>query len=332
MRQRNTIAVGRIFGIPIGLDYSWFLIVGLLTFSLATGYFPEHYAAWPTALYWLVGGAATIMLFASVLLHELGHSVVAMGYKVPVRRIRLMIFGGVAELVDEPPSAAGEFFIAIAGPVVSFVLAGLFFAVFTVLQVVSGGGRLLPLEALAGLSGYLALINLMLGLFNLVPGFPLDGGRVLRAIIWGIGRDLRRATLIAANVGRIVSVGFIALGVWRALGGNLSNGLWTIFIGIFLQQAADAEVRMRRVRDLLSGQRVSQVMRPATYMGLPLAVPTGSVETLQPDTGLWAALRKMDLYGTNQLPVVEGGRVLGVLRRDDVFSFMRGRWAVRGCC
>lgn len=199
--NRSSIALGRIGGIPIGLDYSWFLIFALLTWTLAVAQFPVEYPGWPPAQYWIVGAAAAILLFVSVLLHELGHSVVAIRYKIPVRSITLFIFGGVAQIGAEPPSAAAEFWIAIAGPVVSFALAIFFGRLQPVLHSVA------PLLALAT---YLAYINGALAVFNLIPGFPLDGGRVLRAVLWGTTHNLRRATLIAANVGRVIAFLFMA--------------------------------------------------------------------------------------------------------------------------
>jgi Zn-dependent protease/CBS domain-containing protein len=249
--NRQTIPIGRIFGIPIGLDYSWFLIFGLLTWTLAVGYYPAEFTDWPTVQYWLMGAITTIMLFVSVLLHELGHSVVAIRYKIPVRRITLMIFGGVAEMGAEPPSAAAEFWMALAGPLVSFTLALLF---FLLLPVVSG---LAPLLALVK---YLAFINGMLAIFNLIPGIPLDGGRILRAILWGVTHNMCRATLIAASVGRAFAFLFIFIGVWQLFGGDLVNGLWIAFIGWFLESAAVAQVQQQRIQDQLASHTVSQAM------------------------------------------------------------------------
>ena len=367
--RRQTIPLGKVFGIPIGLDYSWFLIFGLATWSLAVSYFPERYAGWPTLQYWGLGAAAALMLFASVLLHELGHSLTALAHKVPVRRIRLLIFGGVAEIGDEPPSALAEFLIAIAGPAVSILLAGAFFVGFWLMRL---GGAFEPFIALFG---YLAFINLTLSLFNLIPGFPLDGGRVLRAIIWGLSDNLQRATQIAANVGRLVAFGFIGVGVIQMFTGNFGGGLWTAFIGMFLHSAASAELRVQTMRDLLSDRAVAHVMR-RNYIAVPgdttlqglvnryllsggrgtfvvvkddgavgllsvdrirevppaerafvgagqVMTPVEQLESVQPDTPLWTALRKMDSSGQRQLPVTFDGRFLGLLRRDDVLGFAR---------
>jgi Zn-dependent protease len=248
---RQDIPLGRVLGIPIGLDYSWFLIFGLLTWMLAGSYYPSEFPGWPTLLYWLTGAVTSLMLFASVLLHELGHSVVALRYRIPVRSITLFIFGGVAQIGAEPPSAVAELFIAVAGPLVSLALAVFFYAVQ---PVVSG------LEPLWGVVKYLAYINLALVLFNLIPGYPLDGGRVFRAITWAATGSMRRATIIAANVGRFFALLFIAVGVWQIFTGNFGGGLWVAFIGWFLDSAATAQLRYVQSRGLLRGHKVAQAM------------------------------------------------------------------------
>jgi Zn-dependent protease len=248
---RQNVPLGRIMGIPVGLDYSWFLIFALMTFMLATSYFPMEFRGWAPGLYWIVGAATAILLFASVLVHELGHSVVALRFNIPVRSITLFIFGGVAQIAAEPPSPRAEFLIAIAGPITSFLLA-LFFTIAKPLFAAS--------EPLWGLFKYLAYINFALAIFNLIPGFPLDGGRVFRAIVWAVTKNLRRATLIAANVGRTFGFLFIFLGVWQIFGGNFGGGLWIAFIGWFLDSAASAQVHQVVFQGMLAGHTVSQAM------------------------------------------------------------------------
>ncbi len=248
---RPNVPLGRILGIPIALDYSWFLIFALLTWMLAGSYYPAEYKNWPPLLYWFMGAATAILLFGSVLLHELGHSVVALRFKVPVRSITLFLFGGVAQIGTEPPSAMAEFFIAIAGPIVSLALA----VAFTVVQPLVAA-----VEPLSGLVKYLAYINFALVLFNLIPGFPLDGGRVFRAVVWAATKDMRRATLIAANSGRFFGFLFIFFGVWNMLNGNFGGGLWIAFIGWFLDNAASQQVHQVMFQGLLAGHTVSQAM------------------------------------------------------------------------
>jgi Zn-dependent protease/CBS domain-containing protein len=364
--NRSSIPLGRILGIPIGLDYSWFLIFALLTWSLATSYYPAEFQNWPVAQYWIVGAVTAVLMFGSVLLHELGHSVVAMRYKLPVRSITLFIFGGVAQIGAEPPSAIAEFWIALAGPATSLALALL----FGLLQPLVGAFA--PLLALAK---YLAYINGSLALFNLIPGFPLDGGRVFRAIVWGITHSLSRATLIAANLGRFIGYLFIALGVWQMFTGNLGNGLWIAFIGWFLESAAGSQVQQLTIHDLLTGHRVADVMRrdytavsPSatleqlvnehilgsgqrslmveqsdrvqglltlhdvkkvlrsewpTTLAAQAMVPAERMKRIRPEAELVEALGEMDRDGVNQLPVMTGDQIQGVLTRADVISLLR---------
>lgn len=362
---RHSIPLGSIFGIQIGLDYSWFVIFALLTWMLATSYYPGEYKHWSPPLYWLTGVTTAILFFGSVLLHELGHSVVAQRCNVPVRRITLFIFGGLAQIEAEPPSAAAEFRIAIAGPLVSLALAVLF---YTVPPALSGA------EPLLGLAKYLAYINMALFLFNLIPGYPLDGGRVFRAVVWAITGNIGRSTLIAANVGRLFAFSLILLGTWEMFSGDLGGGLWIALIGLFLDNAATAQIQQVTVRGLLTGRRVSQAMNTnfatiaedmplqqlvdeqilgsgqrsflvnrgdttigivtlhrikevprsdwATTTAAEIMLPFGQVECVNPDSDMWSALQKMDRKGVNQMPVVRDQHVVGVLRRDDVISFL----------
>jgi len=248
---RHNVQLGRILGIPIGLDYSWFVIFALLTWMLGSSYYPAAFSDWPPLLYWFMGAVTAVMLFVSVLLHELGHSVVAQRYGIPVRSITLFLFGGVARIGAEPPSAMAEFLIAAAGPLVSLVLAGVS---FSAQPLVAG------IEPLLGLAKYLVYINLALVLFNLIPGYPLDGGRVFRAVVWAITGNMNRATLIAANVGRFFAFLFIFTGVWQMFSGNFGGGLWIAFIGWFLDNAASAQVQQVTSQGVLAGHKVSQAM------------------------------------------------------------------------
>jgi Zn-dependent protease/CBS domain-containing protein len=302
---RQNVPLGRIMGIPIGLDYSWFLIFALLTWMLAGSYYPAEFKNWPTLLYWTTGALTAIMLFVSVLLHELGHSVIALRYKIPVRSITLFIFGGVAKIGAEPPSAIAEFWIAIAGPVTSFALA-LFFGL---LQPVVGA--LAPMLALAK---YLAYINGTLAVFNLIPGFPLDGGRVFRAMVWGSTHSLRRATLVAANLGRFIAYLFIILGVWQMVTGNFGNGLWIAFIGWFLESAAASQVRQQTVHDLLAGHCVSDAMR----RDYTLVSPGATLEQLVNEHILGS--------GRRSLVVEQNDRVVGLLTLHDFKKILRSDW------
>jgi len=303
--DRRAIRLGQILGIPIRLDPSWFLVFILITWSLAAGYYPAEFANWPPIQYWVVGTATAILFFASVVLHELGHSVLALHYKIPVKNITLFIFGGVSQIGAEPSSASAEFWIAIAGPLVSFALA----AFFALLQpLFSSIGPLLALTK------YLAYINGMLGLFNLVPGFPLDGGRVFRSVVWGATRNLRRATIIAATVGRVVAYLFILGGVWQVLGGNVGNGLWIAFIGWFLENAASSQLRQERLQELLAGHKVSDAMN-RNYTDIP---EDASLQYLVDEHILGK--------GQRSLIVKRGDQIIGLLTPHHIQKVPQADW------
>lgn len=302
---RHTIPLGRIFGIPIEIDYSWFLVFALLTWVMAVSYYPSEFKNWSGSTYWIIGAFTAVMLFVSVLLHELGHSVVAKRYGIKVSRITLFIFGGVSQIVGEPASAASEFWIAIAGPSVSFILAALFRQVQFILASST------PLFAVAK---YMAMLNLVLGVFNLVPGFPLDGGRVFRAIVWGITRNFQRATAIAAVTGRFFGFAFILLGVWQALGGNVFNGLWIAFIGWYLESAAASQVQLQAMQGLLVGHKVSEIMN-RDYGHIPGGV------TLQ------ELVDKHVLAAGRRCFVVDGGsRPTSLLTLSEIKAVPRSAW------
>jgi len=307
--NKHTLSLGRILGIPVGLDPSWFLIFVFMTWSLASSYFPTEFKNWPQIEYWIVGAVTTLLLFGSVVLHELGHSLVALRYKIPVNSITLYIFGGIAQIGSEPPSAMAEFWIAIAGPAVSFGLALL----FQILQPIFTG--IAPLLALAK---YLAYINGSLALFNLIPGFPLDGGRVFRAIVWGTSHNLRKATLVAATVGRVIAFLFILFGVWQIFSGNLGNGLWIAFIGWFLESAATSQVQQQMAHDLLEGHTVQQIMN-RNYISIPAA------STLQNlvDTHILASGRRCFVVTDNS------GQFIGLLTLHHLSEIPKADWPTK---
>jgi len=224
----------------------------LLTWSLASGYFPGEYPLLSSAAHILIAVITSLLFFASVLLHELGHSWVALRNQIPVRNITLFIFGGIAQIEEEPHTPGVEFWVAIAGPLTSLALALVFGGLWLL-------DRAVPF--LAAPSVYLLRINLVLALFNLIPGFPLDGGRVLRAIIWKMTNNKHRATQIAAGAGQLVAFGFIGWGVLRIFQGDFFNGLWLAFIGWFLQQAAASSQAQENFQHALRNVTVGQVMQ-----------------------------------------------------------------------
>ena len=244
--MKSSVRIGRIFGIPIGINYTWFIVFALVTLSLATGYFPSRYSDWSTAGYLTVGLLTSLLFFGSVLIHELAHSVVALAWGIPVKSITLFIFGGVANIGREAERPLSEFLIAIAGPVASLLLA----AGFGVLGL---AGELLGVQPLAGLGFYLAIINLWLALFNLIPGFPLDGGRVFRSAVWAWTGDMNRATRWAATAGRGIAMLMIVGGGIMVLTGDWGSGIWLAFIGWFLDNAASQSAQQAWIRESLQG-------------------------------------------------------------------------------
>ena len=249
MSEAQGIRIGRIFDIPIYLDLSWILIFGLITLFLAMQFRQQH-PQWTTAEHWAVGILTSALFFASVVFHELAHSVVAQRYKIKVLSITLFIFGGLARIGREPTKAIQEFNIAIAGPVASVFLAGFFY----LLTLVSPSNQML-----GALATYLYKSNGMLAAFNLLPGFPLDGGRIFRAMVWGATKDYTRATRVAGASGKIIAFGLIVIGVWSTFNKDLS-GIWLVLIGWFLLNAAQASVAQVTIRETLSGLRAADVM------------------------------------------------------------------------
>lgn len=245
----SSFRIARIFGIPILIHYTWFIIFGLIVYTLTTGYFPSQYPDLPESSHLVKGIVTALLLFASVLLHELGHSIVAMRNGIGIVSITLFIFGGVARWKEDPKSAWVEFKIAIAGPITSFLLAGSFYAVSR-LEV---GG-----QGMTAVTGYLALLNLILGIFNLVPAFPLDGGRMLRATIWKYTSKVR-ATRFSSVAGTLFAFFLIASGIFFLVGGALT-GLWYILIGWFLKDAASGAYQQVQVDEVLSRVHVRELM------------------------------------------------------------------------
>ncbi len=252
--RKNQIYIGRIKGIAVGLDYSWFLIFILVTWILAGSYFPSQFKGWSTFEYWISGAVTSVLFFLSVLLHEISHSVVAGKFKIKVNQITLFIFGGIAEIKEEPKNSSQEFWIAIAGPIMSLIIAVVSYFI----------SRISPEHSqLYAIFDYLFQINLILVLFNLIPGFPLDGGRVFRAIVWSITKDFQRATNIAATVGRFFGFIFILIGFFMMMRGAVIDGIWIAFIGWFLESAALAQLQRQVLYKLLAGKKVEDAMSKA---------------------------------------------------------------------
>ena len=314
--------IGRALGIPIRVHASWFVVFGFVTWTLATGYLPDELPGLSAARYWSMGAMAALLLFVSVLLHELGHSYVAQRYRIPIGQITLFLFGGVAQMRTEPPTPRAEFLIAIAGPLVSFALGAVCLgAAFAAewLPLASGG------QGFIVLGGLLAVVNVQLGLFNLIPGFPLDGGRALRAGLWAWGKNFQRATsqaaLIGLGFGLLLAVcGAMLLG--GAIVGTLqpssgSNGGWLMFIGAFLFGAAWNTRKQVALRVALSSTSVRDVMIRALV-------------TVSPSLSVQNAVDEFFVaYGYGGFPVVEEERVVGLLSVADVQSIPQSMWPWR---
>jgi Zn-dependent protease/CBS domain-containing protein len=251
----HSLRLGRIAGIEIAVHWSWIIIFILLTWSLALFFFPPLFPFWSVGTYWIVGAISSLLLFASVLAHELGHSLVAKSEGIPVESITLFVFGGVSSIEREPQTARQEFFMAAAGPATSLVIGGVCYGLIRLL-----GGMIA--SPIVGVLLAMAIYNVVLAIFNLIPGFPLDGGRVFRAIVWGVTGSFHEATAAATLVGQVFAYLFIFGGLFLAITGAFVSGLWLVFIGWFLNNAAAASRRQAEVSELLQGVRVGSVMTP----------------------------------------------------------------------
>ncbi|WP_457643277.1 site-2 protease family protein [Persephonella sp.] len=357
----KSIPLFKVFGIQVNLDFSWFVVFFLISFTLAEYFFPANYPGHSFVVYWLVGAVSAVLLFASVLLHELSHSLVALKFGIPVREIDLFIFGGVAMIEEEAPSPKVEFLVAAAGPVCSFLLSFLFF----VLAVLYPQDDLLN-----GIINYLMLVNFALGAFNLVPAFPLDGGRILRAIIWA-KKDLLTATKISSWTGTAFAYILMLFGVLSIVQGNLLNAMWYGLLGLFLRNASKISYEQTKLSVILSGYRVEQFMHTvkpilpdetvADFMSYYYPVYKSStypvigadgriylfdvsqissipqnewhqikvyqlskpVEVfVSPYDSLLKAIKLMNRYQVDELPVIYGNTVLGIIKRDVIESLV----------
>jgi Zn-dependent protease/CBS domain-containing protein len=368
---QNSVRLFTIRGIEVGVHYSWLIIFGLVTWSLGGFVFRQLLPGLQDLEYWVLGAIAALLLFVSVLIHELAHSFMALARGLDARSITLFIFGGVSNLGGEAKQPSTEFLVAIVGPLTSFALAALSALVAFVVDE--------PRAALV--ASYLTGINLLLGIFNLIPGFPLDGGRVLRAIVWTATGSLRRATEFAATVGKLVAYVMFGVGIyWFLVDNNVIGGLWMSAIAWFLHNAADAsvqqmvfETRMRRVRvgdiarrddttvppEITVAELVEDYLLPRNRRAVPVAVDgrlVGMVSvsdvqrvpppersratvgqvmggrdglvTVQANAPVRDAIESLAEHEFEQLPVLDGDRLLGVVSRADVIRQLQLREAL----
>jgi Zn-dependent protease/predicted transcriptional regulator len=301
----NSWHIGRIFGIPLRIHVSWFLVFGLVVWSLARYYFPVVLPNHPAWEYLVLGVVAALLLFASVLVHELGHCLVALRYRIPIAQITLFIFGGMAQIRREAPTPRAEFLIAIAGPIVS-VLVGLG---FWLLAELPG-----PPPEMTAVSEHLRNINLVIAIFNLVPGYPLDGGRVLRAALWAWSRNFHQATRYSARVGQGFAVLLMLFGIYDVVTGMAIGGVWFLLIGAFLYTAAHSTHRQVSFQESMLGLRVGDMMTP-------------EVVVLEPGMNLDEAVDNYFLrFGYGGFPVMQNGRLVGMLSLKDLKAIPRHRW------
>jgi len=365
--RRSGIKIGRVFGIPIYLHLSWALIFILITYSLVDE-FGVRYPQWTTQQLWGLGVVTSLFFFGSVLFHELSHSVVARHYRIPVASITLFFFGGIASITRDPEGAGQEFLIAAAGPASSYVLAGGFW----LLAWATPDGSMPN-----ALASWLSTTNALLATFNLLPGFPLDGGRIFRSIIWGITKNYTRSTRIASRIGQAIAYGMMGFGLWLAFWAHSSlNGAWFIFLGWFLLTAARQSYVQVEAQGALQGLRAADVMTsdmPTIGRGLSLeeyaneAARTGrrahlvvsdgrlmglmTIETLQavprqewpsnsvqavmipreklpwtaPDDSVLSVLERMRSANVDQLAVITGDNVVGLVTRDSIIRVLQAR-------
>jgi len=306
----KSIPLFKLFGFPIRLDPSWFIVAVLLIWSLSSFFFPQTYPDLSATAHWWMGITASIGLFASIVLHEVGHSVMARHYGIAIKGITLFIFGGVAELEDEPASAKAEFLVAIAGPLVSLLLVLLFAGLGALLQFAQ-------LTAVVGVLSYLATINTIVAVFNMIPAFPLDGGRVLRAGLWKAWGSLRKATRITSRIGSGFGFFFIGLGILSFFMGSLVGGIWLVLIGLFLRGAAGMSYQQLLVRQALEGEPIHRFM-------------TTDPVTVTPSLSVQEMIENyVYRYYYKLFPVVEGEQLVGCVTLDRIKELSADERATR---
>jgi len=308
--MKAQIQLGTLFGIRIGLHYSWLIIAFLISLSLV-GHFRVNNSDWGDAIIWGTSILTAILFFATIVIHELSHALVAKSHGLPVRSITLFALGGVAEIEKDAPDARTEFWLGIVGPITSFVIG---IVCLTALYIFGWKPPLVPKTPLLSMLMWLGYINIMLAIFNMVPGFPLDGGRVLRAIAWWITGNANRATTIASRLGQLVAFGFIIFGIARFFGGAGIGGLWIAFIGWFLLSASRESYAQVAITESLRNLRVRDVMST----DFPTVDSRSNLQTLVDEYFL--------RMGRRCFFVAEDGRVAGLVTPHEVREVDRQRW------
>jgi Zn-dependent protease len=306
--MRRSFRLATIFNIPVEINISWFIIVGLVVFTLAEGYFPLTNPEMSPVGHWAMAIIAALLLFASLLAHELSHSVVAKKNRLPIRGITLFVFGGVAHMEKEPQSPAVEFKMAIAGPLMSFFLSLLF------LGLTSAFKNLGVPTPITSITEYLFFLNLVVGIFNLIPGFPLDGGRILRSALWQYYKDIRKATAIASAFGKTFAFFLMGVGFLSLISGAFIAGIWFIFIGFFLLEAADVSYRQVVMKKILNGVHVDTLMTK-DVITVPAAI---TLDKLVDDYFF--------KYRHASFPVIEDDTLMGLATLHNLKEVPRDDW------
>jgi Zn-dependent protease/CBS domain-containing protein len=307
---RSGIPIGKAFGITLRLHYSWFIIFALVTWALTASYFPSFYPSWSLGTRIAAGLITSLLFFGSVLAHELMHSLVSQRQGVPVKDITLFILGGVSQITEEPKEPKHEFNMAIVGPLTSLVIGGILWGIYFGVRNIDNAAA----EFVTPIVYWLGFINLALGVFNLIPGFPLDGGRVLRSLLWWRSRNLRSATRIASTIGRMIGFLFIFGGIYLIFTSYWLNGLWIAVVGWFLESAASNSYRQLLLQDMLRGHVASEVMSRDCV----LVTPETTLNNLVNENILAS--------GRRCFPVVSGSRVMGLMTLHNVRSVPREHW------
>ena len=298
-----------LFGFEVKLDLSWLLLALLISWSLGAGWFPARYPELSSHAYAWMGVSVAIGVFFSIVFHEFSHSIVARYFGMPIRGITLFIFGGVAEMESEPPDPKAEFLMAIAGPISSFLISAALWGIAVIAQ-----GAAWP-QPLIGVLSTLAVINFTVAVFNLVPAFPLDGGRVLRAALWHWRRDLHEATFISSRIGQGFGTALMILGVVAIVGGNLIGGMWWFLIGIFVRGAASSSYQQLVLKDMIEGQPVRRFMRSEPVTVAPSISIAEWVEE-------YVYRHHYKMY-----PVLDGSQLLGCITVDSLQGIRRDEWS-----
>ncbi|HEY6340707.1 MAG TPA: site-2 protease family protein [Bryobacteraceae bacterium] len=302
------ITLFKLLGFEVRMDASWLIIAALIVWTLAAGVFPAYYPGLSSATYIWMGVAGAILLFGSIVVHELCHSLVARRYGIPMKGITLFVFGGIAEMDDEPPSANSEFMMAIAGPLASVAIGFIFYGI-------EAAGRSSAPIQLTGVVAYMARINWILAAFNMVPAFPLDGGRVLRSLLWRHNHDVRRATRTASKIGSGFGIALMVLGVVNLFFGHIVSAIWWFLIGMFLKSVAQAAYERVVVTSALQGEPIKKFMHT-------------DLDTVTPETTL-ADLVNQHIYRNHHgmLPVLsDSNRLEGYVTSDQVKNVPRDEW------